>query len=81
MRLTHPARGLKHGSCSRHVTAVRFGTLSWGSWEPWRAFEKESDIRALHADRGLCILLSPVPCLPSRFSLKGVCRAIISPSS
>lgn len=50
MHLIHPVQGLEHGSCSRNVTVISFWTLFWGPWECLMAFEKESDIRALHMD-------------------------------
>ena len=50
MQLTHSARDLDQGSCSINVTVVSSGTLSWGSWEPLKVFEQESDkVRAVQA--------------------------------
>ena len=77
MQLTHSARCLEQGSCSISITVVSLETLSWGSWEPSKAFEKESDAaRALHADCFVHLrpdsLYPAIPALflPSRISLK-----------
>lgn len=77
MQLTHSTLCLEQGSCSISITVVSLETLSWGSWEPWKAFEKESDAgQALHADHfvhvhpdSLCPA-TPALFLPSRISLK-----------